>query len=153
MHRYAMQNGGVVLVLSSFIAGEIDNSEGEGIVIRNPGRVLSAPASERERLRSRGRPIINLPQLAASLSLYSTEQRGEAYRLSFAFISPGGDVIGQLQSRDFVWGRTPLERISLRLDGQISFFEEGGIYRLRFLFNGEPLCEIPVPIDWDDQAY
>lgn len=142
----------MVTVLSSFLAAECLESDDSSLMIFNPGRAFSAPGSERERLRAAGKQYVGLPDLVAVLSLYSRQYRGRDYKLSFAFVAPDGEVIGGLQSKDFTWPNEPVERISLRLDGRVRFFEEGGIYRIRFLFNGDPLCEIPLPITWEDNS-
>jgi hypothetical protein len=144
------QPRGVISVLSSFIAGECDSSDG-GVVVRNPGRALISPPHERERLRALKQRSISLPELVAVLTLHSDLRGPFDYRLTCAFVSPHGQIEGSIQTVTFQWpDGQRVERVSVRLEGQIRFFERGGIYRVRFLFNGEPLCEIPLPIFWDD---
>jgi hypothetical protein len=140
----------VIAVLSSFIAGECDTSDG-GVVVRNPGRALVAPQRERERLRSLRKRSIQLPELVALLTLHSDVRGPFDYRLTCAVIAPNGQIEGHIQTLSFHWSDGQnIERISVRLEGRIRFFEDGGIYRVRFLFNGEPLCEIPLPIVWEE---
>ena len=66
-------------------------------------------------------------------------------------MSPEGEIEGLMQTVTFRWPEDELvERVSVRLSGQIRFFETGGIYHVRFLFDGDPLCTIPLPIYWED---
>ena len=140
----------MISVLSSFIAGECDSTDG-GITVRNPGRALVSPPRERERLRAMRQSAISLPDLVAVLTLHSELRGPFDYRLTCAFVSPHGEIEGSIQTVSFQWPEGQrVERVSVRLEGRIRFFERGGIYRVRFLFNGEPLCEIPLPIFWDD---
>jgi hypothetical protein len=140
----------LVSVLSSLIASDCANDP-NGVIVTNPGRALFSPARERERLRELGCPSIRLPDLVAVLTLLSDVPGPFSYRLSCVMVAPNGEVAGPMQMQDFSWrDGQRVERVSLRLGGQIRFFETGGIYKVRFLFDGTPLCEVPLPIFWDD---
>jgi hypothetical protein len=66
-------------------------------------------------------------------------------------VHPEGEVAGGLLSNDYTWPEGKrFERVTVRLSGQIPFFETGGVYNVRFLCDGVPLCEIPLPIFWED---
>jgi hypothetical protein len=142
----------VISVLSSLIASECLADEA-GVIVRNPGRALFSPPEERERLRTLGSPSVQLPELFAVLTLLSDVPGPFEYRLSCAFLSPEGEIAGPMQTSTFRWHEQQrIERLSIKLAGQVEFFEEGGIYRLLFLCDGSPLCEIPLPIFWSDQV-
>src|SRR5687767_10561871 len=135
----------MISVLSSVIASDCASDE-HGVVVRNPGRALFSPAAERERLRLEGSPSIRLPRLIAVITLLSDLPGPFDYRLTCALTAPEGEVDGSLQSVDFHWPEDQrIERVSVNLDGRIPFFEVGGVYKVRFLLNGDPLCEIPLP--------
>jgi hypothetical protein len=141
----------VISVISSFIATDCRIEERD-VVVANPGRTLITSSTERERLRELGRAGIELPKLVAVLTLLSNERGPFTYKLSSALIDPAGAVVGPMNTLEFVWpdGKA-VDRISIRLTGKIDFFECGGIFMLRFLLDGAPLCEVPLPILWDDQ--
>ncbi len=140
----------MITVLSSFLAADC-TSDDAGVVVRNPGRALVSLSEERERLRALGGPFILLPELVAVLTLLSDQHGPFDYRLSCAFVSPDGEVHGVIQTADFAWpAGKRVERVSVRLAGQIRFFESGGVYHIRFLLDGAPLCQVPLPIFWDD---
>jgi hypothetical protein len=141
---------GVIELLSSFIASECSSNE-KGLVVRNPGRALFSSVSERERLRALGSPFIQLPDLVAIITLISDRPGPFDYRLSSAFVCPDGEVGGPMETMTFRWQESQrVERISVKLGGHVRFFEQGGLFRVRFLLNGEPLCDIPLPIFWDE---
>jgi hypothetical protein len=137
--------------ISSFLASDYEVTNGVLSVI-NPGRFLISPASERERLRELGCPAIHLPPLVAVLRLMSDRPGPFAYRLSCFFTQPNGRSGSGMQMNDFEWPADQrFDRVTIRLETQIPFFERGGIYNVKFLVDGEPLCEIPLPVFWDDE--
>ena len=141
----------MISVISSFIGTDCRVEERE-VVVANPGRTLITSSAERERLRGLGCPGIELPELVAVLTLLSNERGPFHYKLSSALIDPCGGVVGPMNTLDFIWPEgKAVDRISMRIFGKIDFFECGGIFKLRFLLDGDPLCEVPLPILWDDQ--
>ena len=140
----------MISVVSSLIASAYDVSDGE-VSVRNPGRYLIATTAERERLEELGRPHIQLPDLVAVLTLMSDASGPFPYRLTCALVHPEGEVAGGLLSNDYTWADGKrFDRVTVRLTGQIPFFETGGVYSVRFLCDGVPLCDMPLPIFWED---
>ena len=137
--------------ISGFLAGDYQVIDGV-LQVTNPGRFLISPASERERLRSLGSPAIHLPSLVAVLRLMSDRPGPFSYRLSCFLMQPSGHPGGAMQMNDFEWQEgSRFDRVTIRLEAQIPFFEFGGVYAVKFLIDGEPLCDIPLPIYWDDE--
>lgn len=95
---------------------------------------------------------LRLPDFKAVLTLWGGES-GQSFKLSGALTYPAGGPSARMPVHDYTW---PIGSVSMRIT--INFPEAridvkaDGVYKIKFLIDGQPLIELPLPILWPERV-
>lgn len=126
-----------------------EDKEGRFHMVNLVGPIVM-PYEARERLRSGSVRSVKarLPDFKVVLVLWGGEP-GQVFKLSGALTYPAGGPSARMPVNERTW---PVDNQSMRI--VINFPEarfdvkDAGVYKLKFLIDGQPLTELPLPILW-----
>lgn len=93
-------------------------------------------------------------QVAASIDCIAAVtlwggQEGQEFALTTGLSSPTRPAVNPSLQR-LSWGKAPSCQAFIDINLKVAF-DQSGVWKMKFLVDGEPVGELPVPIFWADE--
>ncbi len=140
-----------IQLTGAILAREVHTDAAGRFHIVDPITSVVFPVKARERLAQTDKNGIaaDLPPCVAVLNLWGGAP-GQKYMLTATITSPVGDT-APFQVNENTWPDTPSLRLTINIKGQFGF-ERSGLYKFKYLIDGEPIGELALPAYWEDEV-
>ncbi|GAF93216.1 unnamed protein product [marine sediment metagenome] len=139
-----------IQMMGAVLAQETYTDETGRFHIVDPIGLITLPVALRKEFEQSGkkRAVARLPDSVAVLLLWGGKP-GEKYTLAGSFVYPSGHVV-PMPVQEKTWENSPNVRLLVHQGGDIDF-SRTGVFKFKFIINGEPTGELSLPILWEDE--
>ncbi len=139
-----------IQMMGAMLAQKTYTDDAGLIHIVSPISLIPVPVASRRQFEKSGKThiVVRLPECVAVLSLWGGNP-GDKFTITGSLVYPSGDSApGPVEHNE--WPDSVALTKALPIEGEVPF-EKGGIYKFKFLIDGEPVGELPLAIYWEDE--